>query len=190
MLDEGHLTDSLGKKINFKNCLIIMTSNLGVKKLQDFGTGVGFKNGGNEYIEQELKNDILKAELKKFFTPEFLNRIDDVIMFKALDKENVKKIVTLELDKLMSRLSKIKYNFSYTDKVTELISDVGYDENYGARPIKRAIQDKIEDFISEEILKGEINEGDSSVVDVVDNEVIITKNKEPLKRGRKKKGEE
>ena len=187
MLDEGHLTDSLGKKINFKNCLIIMTSNLGVKKLQDFGTGVGFKNGGNEYIEQELKNDILKAELKKFFTPEFLNRIDDVIMFKSLDKENVKKIVTLELDKLMSRLGKIKYNFSYTDKVTELISDVGYDENYGARPIKRAIQDKIEDFISEEILKGEINEGDSSVVDVVDNEVIITKNKEPLKRGRKKK---
>ncbi len=145
---------------------------------------------GPEYIEQELKNDILKAELKKFFTPEFLNRIDDVIMFKALDKENVKKIVTLELDKLMSRLSKIKYNFSYTDKVTELISDVGYDENYGARPIKRAIQDKIEDFISEEILKGEINEGDSSVVDVVDNEVIITKNKEPLKRGRKKKGDE
>ena len=108
-------------------------------------------------------------------------------MFKSLDKENVKKIVTLELDKLMSRLGKIKYNFSYTDKVTELISDVGYDENYGARPIKRAIQDKIEDFISEEILKGEINEGDSSVVDVVDNEVIITKNKEPLKRGRKKK---
>ena len=186
MLDEGHLTDSLGKKINFKNCLIIMTSNLGVKKLQDFGTGVGFQNG-NAYIEEELKKDILKAELKKFFSPEFLNRIDDVVMFKSLDKENVKKIVKLELDKLMYRLSKIKYNFTYTDKVTELISDVGYDENYGARPIKRAIQDKIEDFISEEILRGEITEGDSSVVDVVDNIITITKNKEPLKRGRKKK---
>jgi ATP-dependent Clp protease ATP-binding subunit ClpC len=156
VLDDGFLTDSLGRKINFKNCLIIMTSNIGVKKLQDFGTGIGFST--NNYSNEEHKKEILKAELKKFFSPEFINRIDEVVVFNSLDKENIKKIVTIELNKLISRLNELKYYFKFDNKVVEHIADVGYDELYGARPLKRAIQEKIEDKISEEILMGNVVE--------------------------------
>jgi len=156
VLDDGFLTDSLGRKINFKNCLIIMTSNIGVKKLQDFGTGIGFST--NNYSNEEHKKEILKAELKKFFSPEFINRIDEVVVFNSLDKENIKKIVTIELNKLISRLNELKYYFKFDNKVVEHIADVGYDELYGARPLKRAIQEKIEDKISEGILMGNVVE--------------------------------
>ena len=193
MLDDGHITDSLGRKINFKNCLIIMTSNIGVKKLQDFGTGVGFKSNISETIQEEHKRDVLKKELSKFFAPEFLNRIDDVIIFNSLKKDHVDKIVKLEIDKLISRLKSMKYNFTYEDSVTEKISKVGFDEQFGARPIKRAIQDKIEDLISEKILLGEVsedkeyllfvkNENDGLVIDLEERS-----KPEPKKRGRKKK---
>ena len=156
VLDDGYLTDSLGRKINFKNCLIIMTSNIGVKKLQDFGTGIGFSS--NNYSNEEHKKEILKAELKKFFSPEFINRIDEVVVFNSLDKENIKKIVNIELKKLVNRLTEIKYFFKFDNKVIEHIAEVGYDEIYGARPLKRAIQEQIEDLISEEILSGNVVE--------------------------------
>jgi ATP-dependent Clp protease ATP-binding subunit ClpC len=191
LLDDGHLTDSLGRKINFKNCLIIMTSNIGVKKLQDFGSGVGFKK--NDFIEEEHKRDILKKEMSKFFAPEFLNRIDDVVIFNSLKEDDIDKIVKLEIDKLIKRLNYMKYNISYDTSVIQLISKVGFDEQYGARPIKRAIQDKIEDLISEKILLNEVGENKNYTLYVTgeeENRTIDIKeiiNDEPKKRGRKKK---
>ena len=189
VLDDGHLTDSLGRKINFKNCVIIMTSNIGVRKLQDFGTGIGFGTTAKTYVEEEQKRDMLKKELQKFFAPEFLNRIDEIVVFKSLNREDVKKIVLLEVERLQKRLTGLKYNFIFDDSVIDLISEVGYDEIYGARPLKRAIQDKIEDYISEEVLKGALVENVLYKLVVVDKEIKIEENK-PVKRGRKKKGTE
>jgi ATP-dependent Clp protease ATP-binding subunit ClpC len=193
VLDDGHLTDSLGRKINFKNCVIIMTSNIGVRKLQEFGTGIGFGTVAKSYVEEEQKRDMLKKELQKFFAPEFLNRIDEVVVFKSLNREDVKKIVILEVDRLQKRLTALKYNFTFDESVIDLIAEVGYDEMYGARPLKRAIQDKIEDFISEEVLKGSLIEETQYKLIVVDKEVkieTIEVIEEKPKRGRKKKGVE
>ena len=194
MLDDGHMTDGLGRKINFKNCLIIMTSNIGVKKVQDFGSGVGFKtNNNSDAVQEEYKRDVLKKELSKFFAPEFLNRIDDVVIFNSLKKDHIDKIVKLEIDKLISRLGSMKYKVSYEQSVIDLIAKVGFDEQYGARPIKRAIQDKIEDLISEKILTNEVieekqymlfvkGEGDEQTIEIENREIP-----EPKKKGRKKK---
>jgi len=193
MLDDGHITDSLGRKINFKNCLIIMTSNIGVKKLQDFGSGVGFKK--SNYVEEEQKRDILKKELSKFFAPEFLNRIDDVVIFNSLKENDIDKIVKLEIDKLIKRLEYMKYNVSYDESVIKFISKVGFDEHYGARPIKRAIQDKIEDLISEKILLEEVFENKEYTLFIDGEEDTQTINIkelvpiEPKKRGGRKKKE-
>lgn len=184
VLDDGHLTDGLGRKINFKNCVIIMTSNLGVKKLQDFGTGVGFKSANNSYIEEEHKRDMLKKELQKFFAPEFLNRIDEIIVFNSLKEEEVKQIVKLEVDKLIKRLKGLNYNISYDESLIELISKVGFDETYGARPIKRAIQDKIEDFISEEVLNGNIVENGNYTL-IAEEEKVKFKTEKKNKKGTK-----
>jgi ATP-dependent Clp protease ATP-binding subunit ClpC len=171
MLDEGHLTDSLGRKINFKNCLIIMTSNIGVKKLQDFGAGIGFSS--NSYSNEEQKKDILKKEMKNFFSPEFLNRIDDTIVFNSLNEESIKQIVNIELIKLMKRLGELKLVFKFDDKLVAHISKVGFDDTYGARPIKRAIQDQVEDLISEEVLNGNVVEGKQYSLSVKSEKVII-----------------
>ncbi|MCX7351963.1 MAG: AAA family ATPase, partial [Proteobacteria bacterium] len=184
VLDDGHLTDGLGRKINFKNCLIIMTSNIGVKKLQDFGSGVGFQT--KSYVEEEQKRDILKKELQKFFAPEFLNRIDDVIIFNTLKQEQINEIVKIELNKLSSRLTKIKYQFKFESSVTDMISKVGFDEMYGARPLKRAIQDKIEDYISEEVLRGELKT-DTPYVVTAENDVIVITEEKKGKKGKTKK---
>jgi ATP-dependent Clp protease ATP-binding subunit ClpC len=174
MLDDGHMTDGLGRKINFKNCLIIMTSNLGVKKLQDFGTGIGFTK--SSYGNDEAKKEILKKELKNFFSPEFINRLDDIIVFNNLKGDNVKKITKIEIDKLQKRLEGMKYKFKFDDSVVDMISEVGYDDTYGARPLKRAIQDKIEDYISEEILKGNLKEDTNYTVKYQDEKVtVVTK---------------
>jgi ATP-dependent Clp protease ATP-binding subunit ClpC len=192
ILDDGHATDSLGRKINFKNTLIILTSNLGVKKLQDFGTGIGFSS--NSYGNEEAKKQLLMKEMKNFFSPEFINRIDDTIVFNSLNSEDIKKITKIELDKLMERVKGMNYTFTYDDKLVDLIHKVGYDETYGARPIKRAIQDRVEDYISEEILKGTLSEGDSRFIDVVDDQLVLVKPSEPIeepkKKTRKKKGVE
>jgi ATP-dependent Clp protease ATP-binding subunit ClpC len=193
LLDDGHITDALGKKINFKNCLIIMTSNIGVKKLHDFGTGVGFKsNNLSHVIQEEQKRDILKKELSKFFAPEFLNRIDDVIVFNSLKKEHIDVITKLEIDRLLKRVEGKKYNFTYDQSLIDYISKVGFDETFGARPIKRAIQDKIEDLISEKILMSEIKEGENYNLTIVDENVVIDDKVDEVivekpKRVRKKK---
>ena len=185
ILDDGHVTDSLGRRINFKNCLIIMTSNIGVKRLQEFGAGVGFRNSSSEAVQEEQKRDILKKELSKFFAPEFLNRIDDVIIFNSLKKEHIDVIARLEIDKLLGRVIGKNYQFTYQDSVVDYISKVGFDETFGARPIKRAIQDKIEDLISEKILMDEVLENKEYILDVVNDEIVITEPK--VKKTRKKK---
>jgi ATP-dependent Clp protease ATP-binding subunit ClpC len=185
ILDDGHVTDSLGRKINFKNCLIIMTSNIGVKRLQEFGAGVGFRNATSDAVQEEQRRDILKKELSKFFAPEFLNRIDDVIIFNSLKKEHIDVIARLEIDKLLKRVIGKNYQFTYQDSVVDYISKVGFDETFGARPIKRAIQDKIEDLISEKILMDEVLENKKYILDVVNDEIVITEPK--VKKPRKKK---
>jgi ATP-dependent Clp protease ATP-binding subunit ClpC len=186
LLDDGHITDSLGRKINFKNCLIIMTSNIGVKRLQEFGAGVGFKTTKSEAVREEEKREILKKELSKFFAPEFLNRIDDVVIFNSLEKQHIDVITKLEIAKLLKRVSEKKYNFVYDQDLIDYISKVGFDETFGARPIKRAIQDKIEDLISEKILMMEIEENKEYVLKVENDEVIVSDKEEKPKRGRKK----
>jgi ATP-dependent Clp protease ATP-binding subunit ClpC len=187
LLDDGHITDSLGRKINFKNCLIIMTSNIGVKRLQEFGAGVGFKTGKSDAIREEEKREILKKELSKFFAPEFLNRIDDVIIFNSLEKQHIDVITKLEVDKLLKRVSEKKYNFTYEQDLIDYISKVGFDETFGARPIKRAIQDKIEDLISEKILMMEIEENKDYQLKVENDEIIVSDKEEKVKKTRKKK---
>jgi ATP-dependent Clp protease ATP-binding subunit ClpC len=196
VLDEGHLTDSLGRKINFKNCLIIMTSNIGVKKVQEFGSGVGFKSNNSETIQDEYRKDVLKKELSKFFAPEFLNRVDDVVIFNPLKRDDINKIVKLEINHLINRISQLGYQITYEDSVVDYIAKVGFDEYFGARPIKRAIQDKIEDLISEKILTDELllnnnytlfvkGEGDNQAIEIESRNVV-----EPKKRGTKKKKED
>jgi ATP-dependent Clp protease ATP-binding subunit ClpC len=187
LLDDGHITDSLGRKINFKNCLIIMTSNIGVKKLQDFGAGVGFKTGKSEAVREEEKREILKKELSKFFAPEFLNRIDDVVIFNSLEKKHIDVITKLEVDRLLKRVLEKKYIFTYDQDLIDYISKVGFDETFGARPIKRAIQDKIEDLISEKILMMEIEENKDYILKVENDEVIVSDKEEKVKKTRKKK---
>ena len=187
LLDDGHITDSLGRKINFKNCLIIMTSNIGVKRLQDFGAGVGFKTGKSEAVREEEKREILKKELSKFFAPEFLNRIDDVIIFNSLEKRHIDVITKLEVDRLLKRVNEKKYSFTYEQDLIDYISKVGFDETFGARPIKRAIQDKIEDLISEKILMMEIEENKDYILKIENDEVVVSNKEEKVKKTRKKK---
>ena len=173
ILDDGHVTDGQGRKINFKNTLIILTSNLGVKKLQDFGTGIGFST--NSYSNEEIKKQMLMKEMKNFFSPEFLNRIDDTIVFNTLKQDDIKKITDIELKKLMSRLTDMKYSISYDETLVDYLAKIGFDELYGARPLKRAIQDKVEDLLSEEVLTGKLIEGKTYVIKVVDDNVTIQK---------------
>ena len=172
MMDDGHVTDSLGRKINFKNTLIILTTNLGVKKLQDFGAGIGFNNS---YSNEEAKKQTLLKEMKNFFSPEFLNRIDDTIVFNSLSQENIKKITSIELNKLVNRLQEMKYKISYDESLVDYLAKIGFDEIYGARPLKRAIQDKIEDLISEEVLAGKMFENKSYELKVDGEEIKLQK---------------
>lgn len=161
LLDEGHLTDGLGRKVNFKNCLIILTSNIGVKQIQDFGQGVGFKTGNKLDSSEQEKKSIIEKELKKFFRPEFINRIDDIIIFNGLSKDDIEKIVSLELDIVTKRLDEIGYKIKYGKGVKEFLMDHGYNETYGARELNRAIQKYIEDVVAEDILKRNLKIGDT-----------------------------
>ncbi len=158
IFDEGHLTDSLGRKINFKNTLIIMTSNVGAKQVSDFNKPLGFSTKDSESRLEEARDQIIKKALKNTFRPEFLNRIDQTVVFKPLEKKTISKIVKLELGNLNTRLTEKNYNVVFDNSVIKYIVGEGYDDKFGARPIKRAIQNEIEDFISENILKGEILE--------------------------------
>ena len=153
ILDEGHITDGLGRKINFKNTLIIMTSNVGTKQLRDFSGGLGLKTASRQSQRDEEQKNIITKALKNKFNPEFLNRLDETIVFNPLDENNIKEIVKLELENLKSRLNEMGYNFRFTKSLVDYISEDGFDDKFGARPIKRTIQIKIEDYISEEVLK-------------------------------------
>ena len=161
ILDDGYVTDAAGRKINFKNSLIMMTSNIGVKKSQDFGKSLGFTTKASEQTDKERIRTIISKSLKNTFNPEFLNRLDDIIIFESLDRESVKKIVKIELSFLTNRLKEKNYNIKFGPSVSDHICEIGYDENFGARPLKRAIQSEVEDYISAEILKDGIKEGNT-----------------------------
>jgi ATP-dependent Clp protease ATP-binding subunit ClpC len=153
VLDDGQLTDSLGRKINFKNSIIIMTSNTGSRQLKEFGTGVGFNTKTKESKGQQESNDVIDKELKKKFAPEFLNRIDDVVMFNSLVKEDINKIISIELERLVERVQKMDFELEITEGATDYIATQGFDPEYGARPLKRAIQKYVEDVLTEEIIQ-------------------------------------
>ena len=160
LLDDGQMTDGLGRKINFKNCMIIMTSNIGIRQLQDFGTGVGFNTQTKSVAIEEDKKSVIEKELKKKFAPEFINRLDDIIVFNSLNQEDIGKIVNIEIQKLEKRVKEIGYELKVSDTAKEYLSKEGYDEKFGARPLNRAIQKYIEDPVSEEVLRGDIKEND------------------------------
>ncbi|WMI67415.1 ATP-dependent Clp protease ATP-binding subunit [Mangrovimonas sp. YM274] len=166
VLDDGYLTDSLGRKIDFRNTIIIMTSNIGARKLKDFGQGVGFGTAAREAQAQDNSRSIIENALKKAFAPEFLNRIDDVIVFNALEKSDIDKIIDIELAKLVERIKGLGYELKLSDKAKDYIADKGFDKQYGARPLKRAIQKYIEDALAEEIINAQLLEGDTIIMDL------------------------
>jgi ATP-dependent Clp protease ATP-binding subunit ClpC len=190
VLDDGQLTDSLGRKVNFKNTIIIMTSNTGSRQLKDFGTGVGFSTKFKEESKTELASSVIEKELKKKFAPEFLNRVDDVIMFNSLDKEDINKIITLELEKLVERVEKMEYQLEISDSAIEHISKEGFDPDYGARPLKRAIQRWVEDVLTEEIINSNPEKGTKMTLEYNSEDEKMQVVFEKKKKGRKKKTEE
>lgn len=160
VLDDGHITDSLGRKVDFSNTIIIMTSNVGARKLQDFGQGVGFGTASQKSQADSHAKGIIESALKKAFAPEFLNRVDDVLVFNSLTREHILKIIDIELDKLYKRIGDIGYTLKLSDEAKNFIVDKGYDKEYGARPLNRAIQKYIEDALAEEIINSNLEEGD------------------------------
>jgi len=189
VLDDGQLTDSLGRKVNFKNTIIIMTSNTGSRQLKEFGTGVGFSTKNKESKSTEETNSVIEKELKKKFAPEFLNRIDDVVMFNSLNKEDINKIICIELESLVERVKKMEFELEITEGATEYIATQGFDPEYGARPLKRAIQKYVEDVLTEEIIQQnpeknsklllDYNKGDDNMF------VVITSPKKKATRRKK-----
>ena len=165
VLDDGFLTDSLGRKVNFQNTIIIMTSNIGARQLKDFGTGVGFETSSQKAQSDEIQKGVITNALKKTFAPEFLNRIDDFVIFNSLDKKAISSIVEIELKKLMFRVEKLGYKILLTKSAKSFIVEKGYDTKYGARPLKRALQKYVEDLIAEQIVNNSINEGDYITID-------------------------
>ena len=166
VLDDGFLTDSLGRKIDFSNTIIIMTSNIGARKLKDFGSGVGFGTAAQKSQEASNARSVIENALKKAFAPEFLNRIDDVVVFNNLEKEDIDRIIDIELAKLLERISELGYTLKLSKKAKRFIADKGFDKQYGARPLKRAIQKYIEDALAEEIIKSNVHEGETITLDV------------------------
>lgn len=164
VLDEGHMTDGLGRKIDFKNTVIIMTSNLGVKELQEFGSGIGFSTGNNYEKQKEIAAGVLRKAVSKQFAPEFINRLDDIIIFESLKKDDIAKIVETELADLYVRVKENGYSVELTKPAKEFLIEKGYDEKFGARPLKRAIQTYVEDLIAEAYIDGKIKDGDHLVI--------------------------
>merc|ERR1712086_1059519 len=160
VLDDGVLTDGLGRKVDFRNTIVIMTSNIGVRDLKDFGAGIGFATQSRKDNKAEVIKSTIQNALKKTFSPEFLNRLDDVIIFNSLEKEHIHKIIDISLGRLFKRISDLGYQVTITESAKDFLSDKGYDPQFGARPLNRAIQKYLEDPVAEEILKGEISEGD------------------------------
>jgi len=174
VLDEGTLTDSLGRKVDFKNTIMIMTSNIGSRQLKDFGQGVGFTTTARQMASEDHTKGVIENALKKAFAPEFMNRIDDVVMFNSLDKGHIHQIIDIELVHLYKRITELGFKLKLTDEAKDFIADKGFDANFGARPLKRAIQKYLEDPLAEEIIKSEMAEGDTI-------EVILDKEKNELK---------
>tara|TARA_X000001036_G_scaffold93093_1_gene85590 strand:+ start:4259 stop:6814 length:2556 start_codon:yes stop_codon:yes gene_type:complete len=170
VLDDGFLTDSLGRKVNFQNTIIIMTSNIGARQLKDFGTGVGFETSSQKSQSDEIQKRVIESALKKTFAPEFLNRVDDFIIFNSLDKKSISSIVEIELKKLVNRVEKLGYSIKLTKSAKDFIVEKGYDEKYGARPLKRALQKYVEDLVAEQIVNNLINEGDNLIIDLENND--------------------
>ena len=165
VLDDGILTDGLGRRVDFRNTIIIMTSNIGVRDLKDFGSGIGFASKSTQQNEEEVMKSTIQSALKKAFSPEFLNRLDDVIIFNSLQRENIHKIIDLTLGKLFKRITALGYHVELTDKAKDFLAEKGYDHQFGARPLNRAIQKYLEDPVAEEILKGEVEEGGTIMAD-------------------------
>lgn len=173
VLDDGHLTDSLGRKIDFRNTIIIMTSNVGARQLKDFGTGVGFGTKAKQDQQDDLTKSVIENALKKAFAPEFLNRIDDVVVFNALEREHIHKIINIEIEKLYLRVMALGYQLELTQEALDFIADKGFDKQYGARPLKRAIQKYVEDLLAEEIINGNIHENDVLLMDKIKDEEAL-----------------
>jgi ATP-dependent Clp protease ATP-binding subunit ClpC len=175
VLDDGFLTDSLGRKIDFRNTIIIMTSNIGSRQLKDFGQGVGFGTSAKTNQADTYAKGVIENALKKTFAPEFLNRIDDVVVFNALSREDIHKIIDIELGKLYARIDGLGYQLKLSKNAKDFIADKGFDKQYGARPLKRAIQKYIEDALAEEIINTKLKEGDSIKMDLnkKTNEIVI-----------------
>jgi ATP-dependent Clp protease ATP-binding subunit ClpC len=155
VLDDGILTDGLGRRVDFRNTIIIMTSNVGAKELKDFGAGVGFQTGAKTAQSFDYMKSTLEGAMRKVFRPEFLNRIDDVIIFKPLEKEHILKIVDLTLNHVVKRIEALGLKIEITDEVKGFLAEKGYDAQYGARPLNRAVQKYIEDPVADEILKAQ-----------------------------------
>ena len=174
VLDDGYLTDSLGRKIDFRNTIIIMTSNIGARQLKDFGQGVGFGTAAKKSQEDSHQKGVIENALKKAFAPEFLNRIDDVIVFNALEREHIHQIIDIELAKLFKRIKDIGYHLNLSDSAKDYIAEKGFDKQYGARPLKRAIQKYIEDALAEEIVNSKLKEGDTIFIDLDEKNEELT----------------
>ena len=191
VLDDGILTDGLGRKVDFKNTLIIMTSNIGARQLKDFGAGVGFNTSARQINAEENTKGVIETSLKRTFSPEFLNRIDDVVIFNALGKEDIFKIIDITLRDVKARLELLNYKLQLDDSAKEFLSEKGYDPQFGARPLHRAIQKYLEDPLAETILSGKVKAGDTLVVeyDKVKNELVINPEKEKKKKEKKEEKE-
>ncbi len=174
VLDDGFLTDSLGRKIDFRNSIIIMTSNIGARQIKDFGQGVGFGTAAKQAQADTHQKSVIESALKKAFAPEFLNRIDDVVVFNPLEREDIHKIIDIELNKLYGRIKEIGYDLKLSDKAKDYIAEKGFDKQYGARPLKRAIQKYIEDTLAEEIVNSKLEEGDSIFMDLDEQKDELT----------------
>ena len=193
ILDDGILTDGLGRRVDFRNTIIIMTSNIGVRDIKDFGAGIGFATAAKRESTDELMKSTIQNALKKTFSPEFLNRLDDVIVFNSLTKEHIHSIIDITLAKLFSRIKAIGYEVELTSKAKDFLAEKGYDPSYGARPLNRAIQKYLEDAVAEEILKGDVREGDVILADYPgegDNLVISIKKKEVKEKKEEKSKDE
>ena len=189
-LDDGQMTDSMGRKIDFRNAIIIMTSNIGARQLSDFGTGVGFGTKSKTDHEERDTKGIVESALRKAFAPEFLNRIDDVVMFNSLKREDIHLIIDIELKKLYSRLHDLGYKIELSEEAKDFISDKGFDEKFGARPLKRAIQKYLEDPLAEEIIKSNLSEGDTISVSLEKEKQELIIKVVKAKKSSKKKEEE
>ena len=176
VLDDGFLTDSLGRKVDFRNTIIIMTSNIGARQIKDFGQGVGFGTAAKKAQEHDYTKGVIEKALKKAFAPEFLNRIDDVVVFNALEREDIDQIIQIELKKVVRRIEALGYHITLSDAAKTFLAEKGFDKQYGARPLKRAIQKYIEDTLAEEIVNSRLSEGDTIELDLSeDKEQLVAK---------------